>query len=217
MTPIGHLVTGRVVRAYPDRQAYLIWLHESNGFAVLPKQYADRAYKVKDAVSAAVFRNTGDHPVLSQRSAPYFRRITEAVLAPVIHEEGVHVHRVATVERANFVKVALKHADPHQNPVLLCLSLVQSFSIRTSLTVSLVRYLPKLEDYIVAALNPAPARSVRRVELYREERRARVIVEKGTISYFLGKAAMNVAAASKLTGIAIQVFDESELHRLHTF
>lgn len=217
MTPIGHLVTGRVVRAYPDRQAYLIWLHESNAFAVLPKQYADRAYKVKDAVSAAVFRNTGDHPVLSQRSSLYFRRITESVLAPVIHGHGVLVHRVATVQRANFVKVAIRHGDPSQDPVPLCLPLVQAFSLRTTLTVSFVRYVDEIEEYIIEALNPAPARSVRRIELYREERRARVIVAKGSISYFLGKAAMNVAAASKLTGIAIQVFDESELHRLHTY
>jgi transcription antitermination factor NusA-like protein len=70
---------------------------------------------------------------------------------------------------------------------------------------------PDLEAYIVNALSPAPARAIRHIFVYREERRARVIVERGTIRAFLGKAATNVATASKLTGIGIEPFDESEL------
>lgn len=211
MIPIGHLVAGRVVRAYPDKDAYLVWLHESNTFALLPKRYQDHPLKIRDSVSAAVFKYGGAYPILSQRCAHFFRKIAESVLLPALREHGISVHRVATVEHADFVKIALKHSDPTKDPVKVCKALIPQFTSQISRTICLVRYSQDLEAYIVNALSPAPARAIRHIFVYREARRARVIVERGTIGAFLGKAAMNVATASKLTGIGIEPFDESEL------
>ena len=211
MIPIGHLVAGRVVRAYPDKDAYLVWLHESNTFALLPKRYEDHPLKIRDSVSAAVYKYGGEYPILSQRSPHFFRKIAESVLLPALREYGISVHRVATVEHAEFVKIALKHTDPAKDPVKVCKALISQFTSQISLTICLIRYSQDLEAYIANALSPAPARAIRHISVHREERRARVIVERGTIRVFLGKAATNVATASKLTGISIEPFDESEL------
>ena len=115
------------------------------------------------------------------------------------------------MEHAEFVKIALKHSDPTRDPVKVCKVLIPQFTSQISRTICLVRYSQDLEAYITNALSPAPARAIRHIFVYREERRARVIVEPGTIRAFLGKAATNVATASKLTGIGIEPFDESEL------
>lgn len=79
------------------------------------------------------------------------------------------------------------------------------------MTASLVGHATPLEEFIKQALAPAPIRAIRRVELFREEQRARVIVEHGTISQFLGRGGVNAAAASKLTGVRVEPMDEQEL------
>jgi transcription antitermination factor NusA-like protein len=87
---------------------------------------------------------------------------------------------------------------------------VRTFQERTRMTASLVGYAVPLEEFIKQALTPAPIRAIRRVEVFREEQRARVIVEHGTISQFLGRGGVNAAAASKLTGVRVEPMDEGE-------
>lgn len=211
MWTIGHLVVGRVLKSLPNYNAYLVWVEEQRDWGVLPKQYADRTYCIRDLVTAAIYKEGDRYPILSQRSSCYFRRIAESVFEPVIRDAGVQVRRVASVEHASFVKIAISGVDGAGAAIKLCLPYVRTFQERTKMTASLVGHATPLEEFIKQALAPAPIRAIRRVELFREEQRARVIVEHGTISQFLGRGGVNAAAASKLTGVRVEPMDEQEL------
>ena len=211
MWTIGHLVVGRVLKAMPDYNAYLVWLEEQGDWAVLPKPYAERTYQIRDVVTAAIYREGERYPILSQRSACYFRRMAESVFEPALRESGVQVRRVASVEHASFVKIAVSGPEGTASAIKGCLPYVRRFHERLHMTASLVGYASPLAEFIQLALAPAPLRSIRRVELFREEKRARVIVEHGTISQFLGRGGVNAAAASKLTGVRVEPMDEEEL------
>lgn len=210
MWRIGHLVMGRVLKSYPDFNAYLIWLEEQRDWAVLPKQYADRPYRIRDIVTAAIYKEGDRYPILSQRSTGYFRKMAESVFEPVLRDTGILVRRVASVEHASFVKIAISGLAGSETAIKMCLPYVRVFQERTRMTASLIGYATPLEEFIKRALAPAPLRAIRRVEIFREERRARVIVDHGTISQFLGRGGVNAAAASKLTGVRVEPIDEDE-------
>jgi len=207
MEKIGDFVLGRVVKALPDRDSYLILVLGTQPFAVLPKQYADRHYRVKDTVSATVFRLGEVYPVLSQRSPQYLRRLSESILRPVMETGEVRLRRVATGLASAFVKVAVE-SEAGIDPVRLCLPYRQSYGSYTRLIVSFVRYSSDLEQFIRNALAPAPVDRIRRVDVFREERMARVLVPTECKGYFLGKGGMNIALASKLTSTAIELTTE---------
>ncbi|MBX3124745.1 MAG: hypothetical protein KF854_16760, partial [Nitrospira sp.] len=147
----------------------------------------------------------------SQRSMHYFRRIAELVLAPVLADDHVHIKRVATAQAASFVKIAVETYRTGEDVIATCKPLLYEFRTYTSRTIALVKYHMEVEAYIREALAPAPSRSVRRVDVYREEHQARVIVERGTIAQFLGRKGMNAAVASKLTGYGLVLVDEADL------
>lgn len=204
----------RVIRMDPGHSAYLLWADSIGRYAILPHQHADRQYKVRDSLMGAVYKVGDEFPMLSQRSMHYFRRIAELVLAPVLADDHVHIKRVATSRAASFVKVAVDTYRLGEDVIAACKPLLYEFRTYTSRTIALVKYHSELESYIREALAPAPSRSVRRVEVYREEHRARVIVERGTIAQFLGRKGMNAAVASKLTGYGLVLVDEAELGRV---
>lgn len=209
MVSIGDLVAGRVVRARPDYNAYLVLLDDNSDFAILPKENVTRPLKIKDTVTAAVYAKGERYPILSQRCAHYFRKMAESVFRPAFEHDGIRIHRVASVEHAAFVKIAVSHPSGG-DPIASCLPYVRTYHDRTGMTVSLVRYTKDLFEYVKAALSPAPLRSIRRVEISRQEKRAVVIVEHGSIALFLGPRGANVSSASKLTDLHIVPIDERQ-------
>ncbi len=214
MVQVGDLVMARVIRMDPGHSAYLLWADSIGRYAILPHQHADRQYKVRDSLMGAVYKVGDEFPMLSQRSMHYFRRIAELVLAPVLADDHVHIKRVATAQAAPFVKVAVDTYRSGEDVIAACKPLLYEFRTYTSRTIALVKYHSELESYIREALAPAPSRSVRRVDVYREEHRARVIVERGTIAQFLGRKGMNAAVASKLTGYGLVLVDEADLGKV---
>lgn len=214
MVQVGDLVMARVIRMDPGHSAYLLWADSIGRYAILPHQHADRQYKVRDSLMGAVYKVGDEFPMLSQRSMHYFRRIAELVLAPVLADDHVHIKRVATSRAASFVKVAVDTYRSGEDVIAACKPLLYEFRTYTSRTIALVKYHSELEYYIREALAPAPSRSVRRVDVYREEHQARVIVEPGTIAQFLGRKGMNAAVASKLTGYGLVLVDEGDLGKV---
>ena len=77
MVQVGDLVMARVIRMDPGHSAYLLWADSIGRYAILPHQYADRQYKVRDSLMGAVYKVGDEFPMLSQRSMHYFRRIAE--------------------------------------------------------------------------------------------------------------------------------------------
>ncbi|GJL52982.1 MAG: hypothetical protein NPIRA02_01140 [Nitrospirales bacterium] len=205
MLKIGQLVVAMIVKNLPDQPGYLTLIGDAGSqLAVLPKALATRAFKIRDGLTAAVWNMGVHYPVLSQASVHYYRRIGELVLSPVIQEHQVRIRAVGSSLDSPFVKVAVESLDD-RDPVSLCVPYLPDFARYTPKTISLIGYVSNPEDFIAQALNPAPRRWIREVNVYRESKMAQVIVERGSIARFLGRHGTNVAMASKLTGYRIRV------------
>ncbi|MEW6542487.1 MAG: hypothetical protein AB1411_02625 [Nitrospirota bacterium] len=200
---IGHLVFGRVVKAHPDKSAYLIMLTTGH-LAILPKEEEDRPYKVGDNLAAAVSRIGDSHPILSQRSVHYIRKVADTLLIPLIRAQRVKIRGVASAVGAPFVKIAIEELTD-DDPMGDCLKLLLDFKSYLTPTVVLVRFDSDLEAYITNALAPAPRNKIRRIVILHSTRSAQVLVETSSVRAFLGYKGLNVAVANKLVKRHIEI------------
>ncbi len=207
MDKIGHFVIGMVVKANPDKPGYLTLIGGTDRMAVLPRVCADGAYRVHDRFYACIKSLAGEYPVLSQRSAHFFRRVSELLFRPLIAEGRIKVEAVGTVQEARFVKIAVS-SPTGEDPIQLCLPYVREFSAYSRLQPCLIRYAPLLADFIKQSLVPAPLGEVRRVDVDRRAKEASVMVSEAYLGRFLGTKGLNVAVASRVTGYAIRLCKE---------
>lgn len=207
MDKIGHFVLGVVVKANPDKPGYLTLIGGTDRMAVLPRAYADGAYRIHDRFYACIKSLEGDYLVLSQRSGHFFRRVSDLLFRPLIADGRIKVEAVGTVQEAGFVKIAVS-SPTGEDPIKLCLPYVREFSTYSRLQPCLIRYAPLLADFIKQSLAPAPLGEVRRVDVDRRAREASVMVPEACLGRFLGTKGMNVAVASRVTGCAIRLCKE---------
>lgn len=204
MLKVGHLLFVTVIKALPDRDAYLTLVCGTELLALLPKTYADNVYKVGDTIPVSVFQFVPGKIVLSQKSPQYLRKIVEFAFSPLLLEGKVQVKRAATVSGGAFSKIAVAGLDG-VDPIPLCLPYLKEIKKYIQRTVTLVRYSVVAEEYVINALCPAPKEAVKKVIFLEEAGKAYVYVEATQIGTFYGKGGSNVATAAKLTGYSIEV------------
>lgn len=211
LNKVGHFVLGMVVKANPDRDAYLTYIGGTDQLAVLPKDCADGPYRVNEKFYASIKSVGGDYPVLSQRSGHFLRRVCELVFGPLIADERIVLEAVATVKKADFAKIALS-SPSGEDPIRLALPLFREFHKYSRLKPSLVRYSEHLETFARQALVPAPIEEVMQVQCSRPERCVQVWVRYDAMPRFLGTKGMNVSVASRLIGqkIELRAYREGE-------
>jgi len=204
MIKVGHLVPVTIIKALPDFDSYLTLVAGTEVTAILPKRYAGRTFRVGDSTFAAVFVMGESRILLSQKSPQYFRRLTELLVAPLLLDGRVRVRRAASISQSGFAKVSVE-SHTRDDPVKLCLTLLRRSRQYTDDTITLVRHSVNVEEYVVNALVPAPADRVREVIYFQHMGQADVFVDPACLGLFLGKKGANVATASKLTGVAINI------------
>ncbi|MBU6434341.1 MAG: hypothetical protein KGS09_19525 [Nitrospirae bacterium] len=205
LNKVGHFVLGMVVKANPDRDAYLTYIGGTDQLAVLPKDCADGPYRVNDKFHASIKSTDGEYLVLSQRSGHFLRRACELILGPLIADQRITLDAVATVKRADFAKIALS-SPSGEDPIRLALPVFRDeFHKYSRLHPSLVRYSETMEAFARQALVPAPIDEVIRVECFRPERCVQVWVKPQAMPRFLGIKGMNVSVASRLIGHKIEL------------
>lgn len=205
LNKVGHFVLGMVVKANPDRDAYLTYIGGTDQLAVLPKDSADGPYRVNDKFYASIKSTDGEYLVLSQRSGHFLRRVCELILGPLITEQRITLDAVATVKRADFAKIALS-SPSGEDPIRLALPVFRDeFHKYSRLHPSLVRYSETMEQFARQALVPAPIDEVIRVERFGPERCVEVWVKSQAMPRFLGIKGMNVSVASRLIGHKIEL------------
>jgi transcription antitermination factor NusA-like protein len=204
LNKVGHFVLGMVVKANPDRDAYLTYIGGTDQLAVLPKDCADGPYRVNDKFYASIKSTDGEYLVLSQRSGHFLRRVCELILGPLITEQRITLDAVATVKRADFAKIALS-SPSGEDPIRLALPVFREFHKYSRLHPSLVRYAETMEAFARQALVPAPIDEVIRVECFGPERCVQVWVKPEAVPRFLGTKGMNVSVASRLIGHKIEL------------
>ena len=204
LNKVGHFVLGMVVKANPDREAYLTYIGGTDQLAVLPKDCADGPYRLNEKFYASIKSTDGDYLVLSQRSGHFLRRVCELILGPLIAEQRITLDAVATVKRADFAKIALS-SPSGEDPIRLALPLFREFHKYSRLQPSLVRYSETMETFARQALVPAPIDEVMQVQCFRPERCVQVWVRPEAMPRFLGIKGMNVSVASRLIGHKIEL------------
>lgn len=205
MLKVGYLVPVTVVKALPDYDSYLTLISGTELLALLPKKYTSKSHRVGDNLLASVFMIRGMRIVLSQKSPQFLRRLAEHLFSPIIQNGSIRVRRAASISTCRFVKIAVESLNG-VDPVKECLPYIHEFKQYIEDTVTIVRYSPDMEQYIINALVPAPPERVKKVIYYKTSREAHVYVDGGYLGLFLGKGGMNVATASKLTNTSIMVF-----------
>lgn len=204
MIKVGHLVPVAVVKSLPDYNSYLTMIVGTELFALLPKKFANRLYRVGDNTLASIFFMDGVRIVLTQRSAQYFRKLVETLLSPLLQERLVEVRRAATVPGARFAKVAVKSLNG-EDPVGQSIPYLIGAKQYTDDTITLVRYSEEIREYVKNALIPAPRESIKKVIYFQTLNEALVFVEPTLVGLFLGKGCANAATASKLVGVRIKI------------
>jgi transcription antitermination factor NusA-like protein len=196
-----------VVKAIPDYDSYLTMIPKTGFMPLLPKKYATRKYRIGDSLIASVHAINDGRIIITQRSAQFYRKLTEFFLTPLIREGRIKVRRAATLRNAPFVKVSVEGLN-NEDPVRISLPYLRDLKQYIDQTVTLVEYSPDLREYVINSLAPAPRNGVRKVILFKELREALVRVDPGYLGLFLGKGGLNVALASKLLKIKIKIEKE---------
>ena len=196
-----------VVKAIPDYDSYLTMIPKTGFMPLLPKKYATRKYRIGDSLIASVHAINDGRIIITQRSAQFYRKLTEFFLTPLIRQGRIKVRRAATLRNAPFVKVSVEGLN-NEDPVRISLPYLRDLKQYIDQTVTLVEYSPDLREYVINSLAPAPRNGVRKVILFKELREALVLVDPGYLGLFLGKGGLNVALASKLLKIKIKIEKE---------
>ena len=207
MLKIGHLVPATVIKALPDRKSLLMLIAGTEIMALLPRVYAGSQLLVGDNTVASVFAIDDIHHrvILSQKSSPFFRRLAELILSPLLVEGKIKVVHAAAVAGAGFAKIAVTGLNGC-NPIAECIPYLRNAAGRyTKDTLTLVRYSPDIEEYIASAFAPAPSEDILEVIYFRDQHEALVYVKPKTLGLFIGRRGANVATAAKLTGASVIV------------
>ncbi|MFA5180423.1 MAG: hypothetical protein WC405_03825 [Syntrophales bacterium] len=206
MLKMGHLVPATVIKALPDYSSYLMAIPGTEHMALLDRAHAGSHLRVGDNTIASVYSIDGGRINLSQKSSPFYRRLTEMLVSPLLMEDRVRVVHAAAVGGAGFAKVAVLGLNG-RDPIVECLPYIKTEAVRqyTETTITIVRYSFDIEKYVANAFVPAPGDDIVEVIHFKKMDEIHVIVKPERLGLFVGKNGANVATVSKLTGERVYV------------
>lgn len=213
----GDIITGTVQRV-EQRHVYI---ELAKTEAVLPpaEQIPGERYRPGDRIRAFILevRKTPKGPqIIVSRTHPGFLRRLFEIEVPEIQEGLVEMKAVAR-EAGVRSKIAVYSRDPNVDPVGAC---VGPKGVRVQAVVNelrhekidVVRWDPDPSRFIAEALSPAKAVAV---EVWEEEKIARVIVPDSQLSLAIGKEGQNARLVAKLTGWKIDIKSESQMEEIY--
>ena len=209
---VGQVIAGEVYQVW-KREVLLV--DDENNELILPKseQIPSDQYHKGETVRAVILRvdNENNNPkiILSRTSTMFLERLLEAEV-PEIADGLITVKRIARMpgERA---KIAVESYDDRIDPVGACVGVKGSRihgivrELRNE-NIDVINYTSNPELFIQRALSPAKISSIR---LNTEEKRAEVFLRPEEVPLAIGKGALNIKLASKLTGYVIDVYRDT--------
>lgn len=213
---IGKIVTGEIwsVGVYND-----CIVDFKNAIGILPKkeQSPGDKYIVGEMIKAYVVdvleEPKGVKLILS-RTHPGFVKELFMKEVPEVRDGIVEIKSIAR-EPSKRTKVAVYSKDSKIDPIGTC---VGAKGTRISAIVKelgdekvdVIRWSANLSIYIKNALAPS---KVSYIELYEDEKRAKVYVPDEEFSAAIGKMGVNAKLVAKLTGVNIDIIKESEMNK----
>ncbi|QHL88373.1 transcription termination/antitermination protein NusA [Nibribacter ruber] len=210
---VGEIISGEVYQVW-NREVLILDSEDNELLIPKTEQIPKDRYRKGDVVRAVVQRveiiNGNPKIILSRTSPQFLERLFENEV-PEIFDGLITIKKIVR-EPGERAKVAVESYDDRIDPVGACVGMKGS-RIHTIVreleneNIDVINYTDNMELYIQRALSPAKISSIKVDE---ENGRVSVFLKPDQVSLAIGKGGQNIKLASKLVGLEIDVFRESE-------
>jgi len=209
---IGEIIVGDIYQIRKNE----ILVNHNRCELVMPKneQIHKEKYRKGDTIRAVVKevrKNSGMPTVIISRADPMFLAKLLEIEIPEIYDGIIEIKAIAR-EPGERAKVAVESHDDRIDAVGACVGMkgVRIHAVVRELNnenIDVVTYSDDPAVFITNALAPA---KLKKVEVDREKRTAKVFVDDDQISLAIGKNGQNIRLASQLTKYKIEIVKEGE-------
>ncbi len=210
---VGEIISGEVYQVW-NREVLILDSEDNELLIPKSEQIPKDRYRKGDVIRAVVQRveiiNGNPKIVLSRTSPQFLERLFENEV-PEIFDGLITIKKIVR-EPGERAKVAVESYDDRIDPVGACVGMKGS-RIHTIVreleneNIDVINYTDNMELYIQRALSPAKIGSIK---INEETGRVSVFLKPDQVSLAIGKGGQNIKLASKLVGLEIDVFRESE-------
>ncbi|NLU50330.1 MAG: transcription termination/antitermination protein NusA [Syntrophomonadaceae bacterium] len=208
----GEIVTGTIQRV--EQRIAVVNLGRTEAIMLPQDQIQNEQYKpgqrIKAYISEVKRTAKGPQIFVSRSHANFLKRLFELEV-PEIYDGLVEIKSIAR-EAGSRSKVAVSSRDEKVDPVGACVGPrgIRVQNIVKELNgekIDIIKWSKDIEQYIANALSPSKVVSV---EIFEEEKMARVVVPDYQLSLAIGKEGQNARLAAKLTAWKIDIKSESQ-------
>lgn len=210
---VGEIISGEVYQVLS--REVLLTDAEGNEIAIpRSEQIQKDRYRKGETVRAIVHKvdmvNGSPKIILSRTSPVFLERLFEQEV-PEVYDGLITIKKVVR-EPGERAKVAVESYDDRIDPVGACVGMKGSriHAIVRELqneNIDVINYTENLEIYIQRALSPAKITSIK---IDKENGRVAVFLKPDQVSLAIGKGGLNIKLASRLVGMEIDVFRETD-------
>ena len=213
----GDILTGVIQRL--EQKNVFIELGKTEAILTPMEQMPGVNYRAGDRIKTYVIevRKTTKGPqIFVSRTHPGLLKRLFELEVPELHEGVVELKAVAR-EAGYRSKIAVYSRDENVDPVGACVGLkgMRVQNIVNELNgekIDIIKWNSDPSKFVASSLSPA---KVVAVEIWEEEKVARVIVPDYQLSLAIGKEGQNARLAAKLTGWKIDIKSESQMAELY--
>jgi len=207
------IITGEVYQVL-SREVLLIDAEGNEISIPRSEQIQKDRYRKGENVRAVVHKvdmvNGSPKIILSRTSPVFIERLFEQEV-PEVYDGLITIKKVVR-EPGERAKVAVESYDGRIDPVGACVGMKGSriHAIVRELqneNIDVINYTENLELYIQRALSPAKIVSIK---IDKENSRVAVYLKPDQVSLAIGKGGLNIKLASRLVGMEIDVFRETD-------
>ena len=209
----GDIVTGVVQRQ--EQRNVFIDLGRTEAILGPSEQIPGEVYQPGDRIKiyiVEVKKTTKGPQILVSRTHPGLLKRLFELEVPEIFDGIVEIKSVAREAGARS-KIAVHSRDENIDPVGACVG-PRGMRVQAIVNelrgekIDIIKWSPDIARFIANSLSPAKVLSV---EVFEEEKMARVVVPDYQLSLAIGKEGQNARLAAKLTGWKIDIKSESQM------
>ena len=213
----GDIITGVIQRV--EQKNVFIELGKTEAILTPSEQMSGEDYRQGTRVKAYIVEvkktNRAPQIIVSRTHPGLLKRLFELEV-PELYEGVVELKAVAR-EAGYRSKIAVYSRDENVDPVGACVGPkgMRVQSIVNELNgekIDIIKWNPDPSKFVAASLSPA---KVVAVEIWDEEKVARVIVPDYQLSLAIGKEGQNARLAAKLTNWKIDIKSESQMEEIY--
>ncbi|MDD3653072.1 MAG: transcription termination factor NusA [Desulfotomaculaceae bacterium] len=213
----GDIVTGTVQRY--EQKNVLIELGKTEAILTPSEQMPGEDYRFGERIKVYIIevRKTTKGPqILVSRTHPGLLKRLFELEVPELYE-GIVELKAITREAGARSKIAVYSKDENIDPVGACvgpkgLRVQNIVNELNGEKIDIIKWNSDSSKFVASSLSPA---KVVAVEIWEEEKVARVIVPDYQLSLAIGKEGQNARLAAKLTGWKIDIKSESQMEEIY--